>query len=413
MDEKTRTELALFRFSLIAPLVNGSFNGPAKEYFERVSSKTYNVPGYGPREFSISTLKNWLTNYRRYGLEGLKRQPRSDRGRFRSLSNEAQKFILESLRVSANRPAVAIYHDMLSAKLPDVPSLSTVQRFIKTCSDVEPELERKRYEFEFANDCWQSDICVGPHLLLDGRKKRTYLIALLDDASRLLVNCEFSFQENYLALETVLRDAFLKRGVPKKLFVDNGKIYQSQQMRLICARLGIVLSFTRPYSPASKGKVERVFRTIRGQFLEPLDLTEIDSLERLNQLTREYVEGTYNQRVHSSLEGLSPIDRFLKDAERIRYVDEKKLERAFLHELKRRVSKDATVSLNNVLFEVPQVYCGQQVDILFNPHNEDQVYLKGDEALIPIERVRKIDNSKIPRKQRDAIDYTKLCEGED
>lgn len=117
----------------------------------------------------------------------------------------------------------------------------------------------------------------GPILTLDGKKKRTYLIALLDDASRLVIRCEFFFEENYLALEATFRQALPERGIPKKLFVDSGRIFRSQQLQLICTRLGIVLSYTRPFSPASKGKAERYFRTFREQFLDCLETQEITS----------------------------------------------------------------------------------------------------------------------------------------
>jgi hypothetical protein len=140
--------------------------------------------------------RNWLSTYRRYGLEGVKKQLRSDRGHFRCLTAEAQQLIKEILKASPKRPAVAVYQDVLAANLTNPPSLSTVQRFIKQTKDalVEPEIERCR----FANDCWQSDVCIDPYLLLDGKKKKTYLVAILDDASRLIVHSEFFFEESYL-----------------------------------------------------------------------------------------------------------------------------------------------------------------------------------------------------------------------
>ncbi|MBO8129868.1 MAG: DDE-type integrase/transposase/recombinase [Peptococcaceae bacterium] len=417
MNENLREDLALFRFSLIAPLVRGTTEKSIKEYLEEVCAKTYDVPGLGLREFSPSTLKHWLTDYRRHGLEGLKREPRSDRGTFRSLSPEAQQFITESLKASPKRSAVNIYQDLLTTKLPDLPSLSTVQRFIRQNRNslVEPEIERRRYECEFANDCWQSDVCVGPYLLLNGKKKKTYLIAFLDDARRLIVHSQFFFEENYQALEETFRQALLKRGIPKKLFVDNGKIYQSRQLRLICARLGIALSFTRPYSPASKGKIERYFRTWRQQFLTPLQSEQITSLQQLNQLNTAYAENTYNHRPHSALGELTPMQRFLQDKDKLQFLSPAQIEAAFLHQVKRRVTKDATVSIERVVFEVPQIYCGQQVDILFQPRDLTWAYLKHPHTDKPIriEPIRTVDNSKIPRKQNrpEPIDYTQLYQG--
>ncbi len=54
-------------------------------------------------------------------------------------------------------------------------SLSTVGRDLKKFDlQSEPEIERKRFVFEFANDCWQTDILSGPYLTIDGKKRRVY-----------------------------------------------------------------------------------------------------------------------------------------------------------------------------------------------------------------------------------------------
>lgn len=413
MDEKN--ELALFRFSLIAPLVREATNQSQKKYLEEVCAKSFDVPGLGQREFSPSTLKLWLYNYRRYGLEGLKTNQRSDKGKFRTLSTDIQNMIKTIIKENPERTGTNIYDDLLDAKLKNLPSLSTVQRFISQQKNelVEPTIERKRFEFEFANDCWQSDVCVGPYLTINGKKKKTYLIAFLDDATRLVVNSQYFFNESYLSLEETLRIALLKRGVPKKIFVDNGKIYYSKQLRLICARLGIALSYARAYSPQSKGKIERMFRTYRDGFLREIDLEEIDSLDKLNELSNSYIEKEYHQRVHSSLNGLSPIERFLKDKDKIKMVTGEQLDKIFLHQVKRKVTNDATVSIHNNVFEVPQKFCKRQVDVLFKPNDFSLAYLKFEnEPLISIFPLNSIDNSKIPRKQyqKDTIDYTKLYE---
>ena len=56
-----------------------------------------------------------------------------------------------------------------------------------------------------------------------------------------------------------LRAAFYKRGVPEQLLVDNGSIYSSQEITLICARLGCLLRHTAVRDAAAKGKIERFF----------------------------------------------------------------------------------------------------------------------------------------------------------
>lgn len=419
MDEKTRNELALFRFSLIAPLVNGTVTGNAKDYLERICAKPYQLPGGGFRELSPNTVRRWLSDYRRYGLEGLRRKPRNDKGLSRTLTAEMAQSIKELKELHPDKTATAIYHTLLAqgvfGELPV--SLSTVQRYIKKLGIRQEEtVERKRFTFELANDCWQTDTLIGPYLVVNGKKKRTYLIAFLDDASRLLVHGEFFFEENSRNLQIVFKKAILKRGLPKKVFCDNGKVFDSLHLRMICASLGIILSHARPYSPASKGKIERMFRTLRMQFIETLDLAEICSLEDLNARFLAYVEGTYNLRPHAALEGLSPLERYLKDKDRLRFVTSpESLERVFLHEVIRKVKKDATIALSNRVYEVPQALIGQSVKVRFDPEDPSKAFVQAGEppSFVAVYPVRAVDNSKIIRRQnqRRQIDYAALYGG--
>ncbi len=420
MDEKTRNELALFRFSLIAPLVNQTVTGTAKDYLEQVCARPHQVPGMGLKELSPNTVRRWLFDYRHHGLEGLKRKPRNDRGLSRTLNAEMAQAIKEMKMLNPHKTATCIYHTLLSDGALGSPpvSLSTVQRFIRNLDiPAEDVVERKRFAFEFANDCWQADTLFGVYLNVDGKKKRTFLMALLDDCSRLLLHGEFFFEENTHNLQTVFKKAILKRGLPKKLFCDNAKVYDSLQLKLICASLGIILVHGRPYSPASRGKIERMFRTVRMQFLESLDLAEIDSLEALNAKFLSYAESTYNQRPHSGLQGCSPMDRYLKDKATLRFVScPESLEQVFLHEVNRKVKKDATISLFNRVFEVPQSLIGLSIKVRFDPEDLSKVFLQAGEPpeLVTAYPVRPVENARIIRKQniRPKIDFSALYGGE-
>ena len=420
MDEKTQNEIALFKFSLIAPIINGTVTGSTKDYLESICAKAYQVPGRGLKELSPNTVRHWLLEYRRYGLEGLKRKPRQDKGFFRQLSPEIVQTVKEIKSLNPDKTATAIYHDLLAAGLlnSNPVSLSTIQRYLKRLDfKAKPEVERKRFVFECANDCWQTDVLAGPCLLIDGKKKATCLIAFLDDASRLISGGQFFFEEKASNLLIVFKKAVLKRGIPKRIFTDNGKIFSSLHLRMICASLGVILSHARPYSPASKGKIERVFRTIRSQFLEALELESIQSLDDLNSRFNSYVESVYNLRIHSSLNNLAPLTRYLQDKDFLRFVSAKdKLDQVFLHEAVRKVNNDATIALNKQVYEVPQNFIGQSVTVRFDPENLAKVYLKAGEP--PLEftvyPVRAVDNSKVIRKQNQKrqIDFAGLFGGE-
>lgn len=261
MNEEIRREIALFRYSLIAPLITETYTQEtAKKYLEEVSAKKYDTPKGLKKEYAPATLKDWLRLYKKYGIDGLYPKVRSDKGKLRKLSDDIKSAITSMKRDVPKRSAKSIYYELIAKgyiKVNDV-SLSTVQRFIsnsKLTTNKLNAVERKAFEFQYPNECWQSDISVGPYLTINGKKRKTYIIAIIDDATRLIIHCEAFFTDNLLSLLSVFKSGVAKRGIPKKIFVDNGKVYKSQQTQFICASLGSILSFARPYSPQSKGYV--------------------------------------------------------------------------------------------------------------------------------------------------------------
>ena len=131
--------------------------------------------------------------------------------------------------------------------------------------------EKRSFVAEHAGAIWYGDVMHGPTVLVGGQWRKTYLVSLFDDASRLVAHSAFCLGETALDIEGVLKQAVLKRGVPSKLVVDNGSAYRAHTLQGICARLGIHLIHCRPYAPKGKGKLERWHRTFRDQFLSELD----------------------------------------------------------------------------------------------------------------------------------------------
>lgn len=404
MDENSRQSIALFRYSLIAPLVTETFTQTsAKEYMEEVSAKKYNTP-YGIKEFAPTTIKCWLCLYRKHGIDGLYPKIRSDKGKSRNLTDDAKEFIVACKLNSPKRSAKSIYQELVAKGYADFNSisLSTVQRFISHADISSEKLEpvdRRAFEFEFPNECWQSDISTGPYLTIEGKKRRTYIIAILDDSSRLIVHAQAFFSENTLSLLYVFKKAVAKRGIPKKLFVDNGKVYKSMQMQFICANLGTILCYAQPYSPQSKGKIERWFRTLKDQWMNVVNWNEFSCLDKLNESLSKYVEKDYNSKVHSSI-NMKPIDKFINHIESIKFISSRQeLDHIFLHRVTRKVKNDATISIYNILFEVSLKYIGETINIRYDPTSMDKAYVFSDDNLLldTIYPVKKIDNSMIRR----------------
>jgi len=406
MNQRKREKIAFFRYSLIAPLITNTYTqNTAKAYLEETCAQKFNSPPGMKDEYSPSTLKDWLRLYRKHGIDGLYPKTRSDKGKSRKLTKEAKEFIVKAKKDKPKRTAKSIYQELIAKGIiaHNELSLSTVQRFISknqlSRKKLEPK-DRKAYEFEYPNQCWQSDVSVGPYLNIEGKKRKTYIIAILDDATRLIIHCQAFFKENFLSLLSVFKQGVAKRGIPKKLFVDNGKIYKSSQMQYICASLGTILCFARPFSPESKGKIERWFETMHSQWMNVIDWNKFSSLEELNHSLQDYVENDYNKTKHSSIKA-KPIDKFIDHIDCIKFLENKKqLDNTFLYRVKRKVKKDATISLNTITFEVPMKYIGEKINVRYDPSALDKaiIFSKDGEKMETIYPVNKIANSKVKRK---------------
>ncbi len=415
MDDKIKEKIALFRFSLIAPILNNTFSEPTiKAYLETVCAKVYDVPYYGKREYAPNTIKSWYLDYRKNGIEGLYPCQRSDKGDSRSLNEVAKKYIIDAKTEHPQRSAKSIYHELIARGMisSGEVSLSTVQRFIQKrgLTRLSPTIkDRRAFEMEFPGDCWQTDISSGPYLNIDGKKLKTYLIAFIDDASRVVMAASFSFDQSLVSVLSVFKTAVQRRGIPKKLFMDNGKVFRSDQLQFICASLGTIASFAEVFSPQSKGKIERWFQTLQRQWMNLLDWNSIPSIEQLNELLYDYVENQYHQAIHSSIKA-KPIDKYTKHIDRIRFVPSKQeLDFIFLYRVTRKVKNDATITISNILYEVPIEYIGEQVKVRYDPSQMGKAYIFDDDGkcLNTIYPVNKIDNSRIIRdRAKNTIDFS-------
>ena len=420
MDEKLRREIALFRFSLIAPILNNTYpNKTVKDYLEEICAKVYDSPLGLKKEYAPSTIKEWLRLYKTKGIDGLYPKNRSDKGESRKLKAEVKELVISLKKANPKRTAKSIYQEIIiTTKVkPFELSLSTVQRYIKnldlsTDSNIK---DRRAFEFENANDCWQSDISVGPYLTINGVKHKTYIVAFLDDASRLIVSCKAFKSDNLLSVVEVFKEAVATRGVPKKVFFDNGKVYRSGQMELICASLGCALCFAEPYSPQSKGKIERWFQTLQKQWQQLIDTSSFQSIDELNKSLNEYVELNYNRAYHNGIKD-KPINKFLANIDNIKRFTEQELRNVFLYRVERKVKNDSTVSIDKEIYEVPSKYIGSKLYIRYDPTNNEEAFIfsENGERLERIVKVNKIDNSKLKRgSKKEAVDFSPFSDNKE
>jgi transposase InsO family protein len=282
-------EVALFRYGLIADLVTLKPGTRGLQgLIEHKASREYVIPGSRRTRVAAETLRGWLKDYRRGGFEALMPRRRADRGRTRGLPAAVVEVLLATkeahpalsvplvIRTAREHPAVA----------EDLPlPVSTVHRLLqrhgltgRTRAEG-TDNDRRRFAFERAGQLWMSDVLHGPTVALGDRTRRkSYLIALIDDATRVIPHAAFALSENTRSFLPVLKQAILRRGIPERLYVDNGSAFRSQHLALVCARLGITLIHARAYRPQGKGKIERWFKTVRAQFLTRLGTQDTASL---------------------------------------------------------------------------------------------------------------------------------------
>jgi transposase InsO family protein len=354
-----------------------------------VSRMTFTDEDGQPRQFTWRTIQTWYSRYQQHGVTVMENQPRSDKGKVRKVTLEDVAAALRKVRskVHGQTPSRALLYRLcieegLLTRSQIAPH--TFRRIVKHYEPLKPEAEcsnkiRLAFAKAHANELWQADTLYGPFVPINGSPVQTRLIAFLDDASRVCCHGQFFPAENVDTLIEALRAAFYKRGVPQALYVDNGSIYSSKEIIPICARVGCLLHHTPVRDGAAKGKVERFFRTVRDQFLaRALDLSSLDALNR--QFT-PWVEEQYNAQVHSVL-GLSPLDRFALDRNRVRFLppNEANDERFFVEE-ERHVRADNTFSFKSLRFEAPRHLPDRAIHLRFQrsqPTARVVVYYKGE-----------------------------------
>ena len=333
------------------------------------------------RQFGESTLEGYWRRYRMDGFDGLLPNGRVDAGKSRVLTADFLRMLEEQRRKNPRQSVKEVLRAMVrEGKMERVSwdRLSTIYRHlrqvgldIKSMRATGVSGPTKAFEMGSANELWMTDVMYGPTLITSsGEKICTRLIGILDDASRVVPYAEYRAGEKEEDFWVVLQEAMGRRGIPNKLYTDNGKIFTSLRTQATCARLGIRLIHAKAYAAWSKGKIERFFQTVQSQFESRLVGDPVKSLEELNLRFWKWLEGEYHQRIHSSL-GKSPQERFLEDGAQIRLLEAEKLEACFWQEEKRRVKRDATVGWKGQCWEVPVYLRGMKVTLRYNPLKEN------------------------------------------
>ncbi len=406
MEQDYRHDIALMRYSAIAPLIPGLPEGYRNltEYLEKASQKGLLHPDGEVRNYAPKTLYKWYFNYQKGGFDALLPAGRNDCGKPRKLDDDLKEKIAYLKGRYPRMGAAAIFRQLKedgSIKDGDV-SESTVNRYVNRLAHEAgntPVQDMRRYERPHINEVWCGDSSAGPYIKTqDGRKRRVYVIALIDDASRLVTGAGVFFEDTFVNLMTVMKGAVAKYGVPRMFNFDNGSAYKNKQMELLAARIGTTVNYCKPYTPTAKAQVERWFRTMKDQWMASLDMRDFPSLDALSGSLCAYVRN-YNLSPHSSLKGKSPQERFFSESEKIRRLPEEKMDTDFLLELERRVSADSVVTIGNVEYEVDMRFARQRIRLRCSPGMEEVYVAQADGTLVPVRLLNKQENASVKREK--------------
>jgi putative transposase len=401
MPEDKDFQLALFRFGLISQLLHVNDRDTISVMIKEISKNEYEIPFSRKKKISAKSIRRYLYAYKQDGFDALKREIRNDKNISRVLKPELLELILNLKREeparSSNRIIAIIKEDpqWKNEKLSERTIARLLLKNNLTRKVLLPKKIRRSFEMEHINELWQTDGMDG--LFIPAKKKKTYLIAFIDDYSRLITHAQFYYDEKLPRLEDCLKKAILKRGIPKAIYADNGKIFVSNHMKIICAELGIRLIHHKPYSPQSKGKIERFFLRVQQEFLLEAEGTNIDSVEQLNSFFQAWLEVSYHRTEHSTTL-MTPLDRFTEDMKitTIRKVESlEEITEIFLSREKRKVhNEQGLICVFGNHYRISDAsLLKREVEIRFDPFDLSKVFIYHEGKFVQVSYPSSLKNT--------------------
>jgi putative transposase len=399
MSEDRCTETALFRYTLILPLIRGEYLPGGKDKLrQQIASRSYDIPHSSRRSVSASTLARWERIYQERGFDGLKPQSRADRGSCRAISPETLDRAETLKREQPLRSARSIIRILSLDTTNPIPEPRLAPRTLRrqlsrrgaTAARLLAEQRPKpyrRFERSHFGDLWQGDAMHGPYLpdpVDPERQRQAFLFAFLDDHTRLVPHAQFYWNEQLPRMEDCFKRAIMRYGRPLSVYVDQGSVYRADQFNTVCACLGIQRIPGTPYYPEGRGKIERFFQFVQSDFLPELAHSSVATLRQLNESLLAWIEVIYHTKLHAET-GQSPLERFRQDpAPTTRPADPEELRQAFLHRATRKVTKTSIFSFHRNRYRVPDYLRGQTVELRYDPFDLTQIEVWFNDAFLQL-----------------------------
>ncbi len=162
LDDDTRQAVALFRYGVIADLVNLPPGTPGIGARLRAKAgKDYVIPGTVRTRVAAETMRHWLTLHRQGGFDALYPKHRGDRGRARRMPPDVTELLIS---IKKDNPALSVRAVIGAARKRDLPAdihlaPSIVHRLLarEGLLDKSPEAptaDRRRFAYRYAGELW-------------------------------------------------------------------------------------------------------------------------------------------------------------------------------------------------------------------------------------------------------------------
>ncbi len=134
-----------------------------------------------------------------------------------------------------------------------------------------------------------------------------FLCSLLDGCSRYLVHWEIRDKMEEIDVETILQRAREKfPGQHPRLITDNGPQFIAKDFKEFIRIAGMTHVRTSPYYPQSNGKMERWYKTLKGDCIRVRVPLSPDDARRI---VTDFVAHYNEVRLHSAIGYIAPKDR--------------------------------------------------------------------------------------------------------
>lgn len=391
---------------------------------------------------SLRTVYDWKKKYEEKGLIGLLRKPRQGRGRSVKLCDEAIKFIRGVFLQPIKPKKIHVYRQYLKKAKEEgweIVSKDTIYREINRIPESMIIMGREGIEEYnkkampkatrdlstlFVNEIWVGDgHKLDVQIYHKGKVIRPMLTGWMDMRTRAIVGWCLSVYSNSQTIGLAFRHAVLPKdnspimGLPKQVYIDNGKDYRSKhfagglktnrfdyslEVKGLLASLGVEARYATPHFPWTK-PIERQFRTFTNnlsRYLVGFCGTEIDdrpynhkekdipviglTMQQLAEVVEGYIN-SYNNTVHSALKD-TPLNVYTNN---IKIRDDmptpEELDILLMKAENASITPQGIQRFNRLFWSdelIPHI--GKKATIRFDPNNVGEIYVYINGELICI-----------------------------